>query len=222
MTRKARTRAALRRRRPKFVPRQSVLIVCEGAKTEPNYFDGLRRHLRLSPVEVVVVGEECGSDPVSVVREAKKRRKDRIAEAKTSDVLVPFDVVWCVMDVERYRNNPRLPEALGLAQSAKIKAALSNPCFEYWLLLHFGRVGHSFGTCAAVISELKAHIVGYRKGDPHLFLDFFAERIPVAVQNAADILRTQWQTENDRLRRDPSTEVHLLIELLQVIGVKAY
>jgi hypothetical protein len=43
---------------------------------------------------------------------------------------VVFDVEWPI-------NHPRLKEALALARRHDIRVAVSNPCFELWLALHF-------------------------------------------------------------------------------------
>ena len=51
--RKAREAESLRRQAAKRVPYDVVLIVCEGEKTEPYYFKGLRKHLRLSNANIV-------------------------------------------------------------------------------------------------------------------------------------------------------------------------
>ena len=44
---------------------------------------------------------------------------------------------WCVFDVEAPRQHERLLEAVQMAQDNDIGVAVSNPCFELWLLLHF-------------------------------------------------------------------------------------
>ena len=46
-----------------------VLIVCEGKKTEPEYFEGLKRAYRLSGANIKVVPGD-GNDPVSIVKHA--------------------------------------------------------------------------------------------------------------------------------------------------------
>jgi RloB-like protein len=42
-----------------------------------------------------------------------------------------------VFDVEWPRNHPGLEEAVKQAYANGIKLAVSNPCFESWLILHF-------------------------------------------------------------------------------------
>jgi hypothetical protein len=42
-----------------------------------------------------------------------------------------------VFDVEAPQRHPNLSEALELAGKNEIRVAISNPCFEFWLMLHF-------------------------------------------------------------------------------------
>lgn len=46
------------------------------------------------------------------------------------------DECWCVFDVEWPRHHPHLAQAIRLAEDHGIRLAISNPCFELWLILH--------------------------------------------------------------------------------------
>jgi hypothetical protein len=48
-----------------------------------------------------------------------------------------IDEFWCVFDVEWPTNHTTLGDALRLADKSGIQLAVSNPCFELWLVLHF-------------------------------------------------------------------------------------
>ena len=62
-----------------------VLIVCEGEKTEINYFNFLSKQYQLTGIELPK--NQCGSSPISILEYAKFReRKDE------------FDKVFCVFD----------------------------------------------------------------------------------------------------------------------------
>ena len=88
--RKERKVELLRRRRATKAPYDVILIVCEGGKTEPNYFTELKKAFRLSNANVRICG--CGSDPLSVVDFAIEtfRREQE------------FDRVYCVFDRDRH------------------------------------------------------------------------------------------------------------------------
>ncbi|WP_369076411.1 RloB family protein [Ferrimicrobium sp.] len=48
-----------------------------------------------------------------------------------------MDEFWCVFDVEWPQNHPHLRDAIEQARQGGIELAISNPCFELWLILHF-------------------------------------------------------------------------------------
>lgn len=221
MSHKPRYLSSYRRTSGRVSPRECLLIVCEGAKTEPLYFKALRDQLRLQVVEVEVVGPEQGSAPISIVDRAIQLRDERAERARKSPLLVPYDAVWCVIDVEQYGLNPSLPRAIGKAATRAIGVALSNPCFEYWYLLHFERTGTPFGTPKAVAKALKRWLPRYGKADPGVFRQVYPHT-DKAIKNADSILRSQWQYENDRIKRNPSTEVHEIVSNLRRIAAKPY
>ncbi|MEU6060542.1 RloB family protein [Streptomyces sp. NPDC047097] len=112
------------------------LVYCEGECTEVHYFKGLKQELRAFPVEVQIGGNH--GEPKSLVR-AAIAHKDR-APNSAADRRTPYDEVWCVIDVEAPRAHPGLDEALQLARRHDVSVALTNPCFELWVLLHFREV----------------------------------------------------------------------------------
>ncbi|WP_435306157.1 RloB family protein [Pseudoxanthomonas sp. LjRoot125] len=88
MTSRARRGREVRVAREIREPIDVVLIVCEGAKTEPHYFASLRNELRLGTANILVLGEQCGSSPMTVVEFAiEKFRSSR-----------DYDRIFCVFD----------------------------------------------------------------------------------------------------------------------------
>ena len=84
---------------------ESILIVCEGEKTEPNYFFGLRRKFNLTTVQVEIRGEECDSSPLSVVNYALAKKEERDKLVKNGQTTFPkYKHIWCVCDVENPNN----------------------------------------------------------------------------------------------------------------------
>lgn len=100
-------------------PLERFLIVCEGKKTEPNYFEGFR-----VPGDVVkIIG--LGDNTDSLVEKAIQ-----IKQKGT------YDQHWCVFDRDSFPTN-RFNRALLLAQNNGFRVAYSNEAFELWYLLHF-------------------------------------------------------------------------------------
>lgn len=127
-----------RRPRPRPV-RKAILIVCEGAQTEPCYFDTLKKTLGLAAtVDVVIDGNTGFTDPMGLVNAAQALIKKRKSEAKKSTTLTEFEEVWVVFDVEHASNGrgPQIAPAVVSALSKQIHPAISRPSFEVWYLLH--------------------------------------------------------------------------------------
>ena len=129
------SRARPLRRRVAFRrPRKTLVIFCEGTRTEPEYLDALKRQPSVRDVAAVDIRIEAGpgqSAPktlVSMAVEARSRAIDEEAE---------IDEFWCAFDVEWPRNHPGLREVVERARQNDIQLAISNPCFELWLILHF-------------------------------------------------------------------------------------
>ena len=59
------------------------------------------------------------------------------ARRKALDEEAEIDEFWCVFDVEWPRNHPGLQDAVEQARQSGVELAISNPCFELWLVLHF-------------------------------------------------------------------------------------
>ena len=111
-----------RGRRPPFrEPRLRLLVVCGGKRTEPDYFRGLKSHLR-NPAVQIRLKPKVGA-PRDLVEHARKIAPDGGDE---------FDEVWCVVDSDEFD----LKQAVALAAKLNVRLAVSNPCFELWLLLH--------------------------------------------------------------------------------------
>ena len=97
-------RRDLQRRTRSREPGQRFLIVCEGEKTEPNYFDDLRVRGRI-PGKVKGIGES----PVRVVKHAIKLMKED-----------DYEQVWCVFDRDVFPEK-NFNEALRLAKENGIE-----------------------------------------------------------------------------------------------------
>lgn len=107
------------------LPRRVIRVLTEGAVTEPDYLDLWRRQ---SPSVVVDINTKtAGHAPLSRVQAAREMKRSQ--PRRNPD----FDEIWCVFDVD---DHPNLNSAIVEARHAGIETAVSNPCFELWLVLH--------------------------------------------------------------------------------------
>lgn len=129
---RARSKASLQRKTGTRKVNKKVLIVCQGAETEHQYFSQFRDDLKLVSTFVDIPDDAHGFSAGKMLNYAKRRIKK---ENKRGD---SFDKVFLVFDKDEddsfyvTLNNIERSQPKNL-----IEGCYSIPCFEYWLLLHF-------------------------------------------------------------------------------------
>lgn len=101
------------------------LIVCEGEKTEPNYFKALEKELPKGTVEIRIDG--TARNTLGIINYAIAQREKSCRK---------FDRVWAVFDKDDFPDR-NFNSAINKAISNDINCAWSNQAFELWFLLHF-------------------------------------------------------------------------------------
>lgn len=134
-----------------------------------------------------------GADPHTVVRYAAGLRN----QAGDS-----YDEVWCVVDVDDFD----VAKAVTTARRAGISLAISNPCFEYWLLLHFEACAAPLPCYADVARRLRRHVPEYDKSALR-FADY-EQGVEGAVERAQE-LGHALATEHEH---NPATGVWALVK----------
>ena len=184
--------------------RVRVLIVCEGEKTEPNYFGAIEKKLPKGLIELKISG--LGDNTINVVESAIAVRDN--ADNKGNS----YDYVWTVFDRDSFLPE-RFNEAVFLANRENIKCAYSNEAFELWYLLHF----EFYNTAISrhdYISRLENFIGrSYKKNEPDMF--GLLENIGSQVNaiNWAKQLEERFDDSNPS-QENPVTKVYQLIEFL--------
>ena len=204
--------ANLARKGPSKKAKDRVLIVCEGAETEPNYFEALRIDLGIRSADVRICGKECGTDPMSVVEYAL----DIFKEDPT------FDKIFCVFDKEgtrerelKYKQACNIIDGKNL-NKCQISYIRSVPSFEYWYILHFRYTCTPFvaqgnkSSGDAVVSALKKDMPKYNKSDKAMF-QVLKPRLETAKSNAVKAMIAAEANQTD----NPMTEAHLLVAALE-------
>jgi hypothetical protein len=179
--------------------KQRYLIVCEGERTEPNYF----RCFHISPDSVVDVRGEGANTESLICKAIELRDHDR-------EQGVIYDQIWCVFDRDSFPAE-NFKAAFILARQNNIQIAYSNEAFELWYVLHFQYLDTGI-TRVDYIHLLDNHLSHpYEKKSPQMY----AELLPFqkrAIQNAKT-LYNQYHPKNPE-RDKPSTTVHQLVEKL--------
>jgi len=193
-------------------PRKSILIVSEGSKTEPLYFNSLKSNLRLAMVEVEIVGE--GAAPINVVDHAIELREERKRLARKSVTKTEYELVYCVIDVEAPVPHESLARAIDKAKGNKLDVILSNPCFEYWYILHFRKTSSPFSSSQNVKSTLRQIHSAYNESDTTIF-KVIHDKTSDAIKHSKEVLKEQHNDTKDLSNCNPSTHVHKIVEYLQ-------
>jgi hypothetical protein len=205
---KSRTSKALKRRQAFKPPHKMELIVCEGEKSEKMYFDALRSKLRLNAVRINVISPS-ESEPIAVVEHAIAKKKEM------ARLGIPYEKVWCVVDVE-IPPHKTLDKAWEKARKTnRLELILTNPCIEYWFLLHFKKHTAPFVNTDDVMDELKKVHRSYKKG--RIDFDVLSRHTATAIKHSKEVLEEKKCGEY-LLACNPSTHVHRIVEHLQNIA----
>ncbi|MDF0605431.1 RloB family protein [Neisseriaceae bacterium TC5R-5] len=206
-------RSAARRQRY-----DKVLIVCEGEKTEPGYFQALIREYKIHTGDVNITGD-CGSAPESVLAHALA-----LFDQEKSSASGPFNRVYCVIDKDGHANYQQVINRIQQATPANtFFIANSVPCIEYWFLLHFTNTTKPQQNADQVIKALNTAVrklktgknFRYTKGkSQQFFQDYLKDRLDTAKTNASNAL---WAAKT-RNTDNPSTRLHELVDYLANIN----
>ena len=110
-----------------------ILVVTEGAVTEKEYLEQFALYQKTTRVVLEIVkGAGVPSTIVDVAKELKRAAEKRAKRERDDNLL--YDQVWCVFDIDQH---PDVPKAKQNAIDCDIQLAISNPCIELWLWLHF-------------------------------------------------------------------------------------
>ena len=120
----------LRRRAPQRDELARFVIFCEGKLTEPLYLKAFASMHEVRSVATLDI-RGMGCDPRKLVEEARDAKRQERPQSTGSTKY------WCVFDVEAPMKHARLSEAVQMARDNDISVAISNPCFELWLVLHY-------------------------------------------------------------------------------------
>lgn len=213
--RKAQAAAELQRQQKERAKGPRFLIVCEGMKTEPYYFEEFCERHQLRTPRVRIAPGEGGSSPDLVVAYAEQLFEEDARLGPDS-----YDQVFCVIDRDKHPSfKAAIQHISGLKAAGKPFFAIpSYPCFEYWLLLHFVYTRQSFhaagkhSICDNVIRELRKQpgFGAYAKAQKNVYSQL-KEQTDTAIEHAQ-------RAEEDCIKTgdpNPSTCVYHVVLQLQ-------
>lgn len=214
--RKARASDALQRQRFERARNTRYLIVCEGTKTEPHYFRELLDDLLIRP-QTVRIAPNDGVSPDRVVAHALHLYEE---DAASGDA---FDTVYCVFDRDKHTTfDAAVQRTKDLGDAGKpLIAITSTPCFEFWLLLHFGYTDQPFHAAGRksvgdqVVAALKTKpgFGKYGKGQKGIY-GVLKTKLGDALTHAAQLRGHGAATASI----NPATDIDRLVLVIQALS----
>lgn len=188
------------------------LIVCEGERTEPNYFKELVKDRYSEVRSEDILGE--GRSTCALVK-----KTEEIRERLEYQRQLRFDRVWVVFDKDDFND---FNEAIALAEHKGYKAAWTNEAFELWYLLHFIYLDVAISR-ADYIAKLELeiqrhdgyHDFKYHKNDKSIYPLLQNIGNEELAKARARKLRKFFEHSIDYKSHKPSTTVDLLVNELE-------
>lgn len=200
----------LRRQTKTRETRKRFLIICEGEKTEVNYFKAFAVPKK---IEVMVQGE--GKNSSSLVNKAIQI----IDNLKQDD---SFDQIWCVFDKDNC-SKEQFNQAERLAKEQNIKIAYSNEAFEIWFILHFQYLDIATSRSEylkILTTQMKKYgLLNEKEKYAKNREDMYEKLKPyqtTAITNAAKLIQDRDEAKKHPFDANPSTTVQELVQELNI------
>lgn len=166
----------------------TFFVFCEG-KTEAAYVDLLRRSFRV-PVEIITRVSDSNISQAYIDR--SKRERFTTPKDKTF-LMFDLDVAGMLQRLKKIEDSILL---------------LSNPCIEYWFLLHYKDINKELSSSECV-AALRRFDATYTKGE---FTPSMSKVLIESIDEASSRARHKMKYAN------PSSSVHLLTD--EIIKLK--
>ncbi len=232
---KEQKRADLARQKADREQVADIIIACEDEASAPTYFRMIVGRLiaeKKITQDSFVIPDHRHTDPKGVLQDLKDHKCK--SSGKTYK---EFKHKWIVIDRDRERvgggghTAQDFNDALSGAKRLRVEVAYSNDAFELWYLLHF-----EYRNTAILRDELLERVIEkLRQKEPHKFSALDQESIKSekmtmlifetllalqagAIANATRLLKS-YQSDHNPESDNPSTTVHLLVQLLNRLDV---
>jgi hypothetical protein len=211
------------RERKEFVRLKNVrktnnlfIIATEGEKTEVEYFEQFKDIISAKNLKVYIklIPSKSGrSSPKSILENLDTYNEEY--------KLLEEDSLWIVIDRDHWKERD-ISDVAAKCQQKSYRLALSNPCFEIWLILHFADVSQFSivykrelelnkrinSNRTSTENELRKYCHNYKKN--HFDFSSIFPNTKTAVQNAKRLItnpRARWPI-------NIGTDIYKLIEEL--------
>lgn len=181
--------------------KQSFLIVCEGVRTEPDYFKAFR---------VTTATVKAAGQAMNTIRLVNKAISIKETDQKKKRL---YDQCWVVFDKDDFPAKD-FNQAIILAHKNGFKVAYSNQAFEYWFLLHFNLYKGTLhrNNYAGMLTKLTGIPYSKNEGFGAIMYNRLVGMQTQAIRNAESVLAEM--SQGNPALEESSTTVHLLVSEL--------
>lgn len=192
------------------VPRV-ILVCCEGGRTEPQYIRSVVKQRRINQGRAKIYVHGDRGQHLKLVDNTASLRAERGRELSLSEddieawAVCDKDVMSCTLDELERR-----------AANKNVRLAFTDPCFEVFLLQHFGF--HSTNATGRTLNQLLSKTLrdrGLARAYDKSNLDWVYEMLdqePLLLEQAI----TNANRLNDRSRTPYTTIQDLLVRLIEI------
>lgn len=212
--RKPKTQKQLARKKSSRPIYQRFLIVCEG-ETERIYLNGIKTEFQLGKTKEIIIPDDNASSPISIVDYAELKYHEDSKDNEGNE----YNYVFCVIDRDIHQTYSKALAKIntlnGKIPNCQFQLFLSDPCIEYWFLLHYIYTDKPYNSkgkksrAKCVISDLKRFEPKYAKNNNKIITGFIS-KLDTASKHAEKSLKDSQIRGNT----NPSSNFHLLIKKL--------
>jgi hypothetical protein len=194
------------RKSKKTNPYRKIVIAMEGIVSEPNYFCAIRDKYRTNRLEILPLSRKAQGEsaPNHVIKNLNHYCRNHTCERG--------DEYWMVIDKDRW-TEANLSIVAQQCASKGYHLALSNPCFELWLILHYldiATLSDAIRQDLVSTSGTQSYWANMPVAGNSNRWEEMASLLPVAIQNGVKLDTAP----NERWPNSLATRVHLLAQTI--------
>jgi hypothetical protein len=160
-----------------------IVVVTEDTYAPDQYFAFIKARRVRVKVAACIQGH---SSPLAILESARALRSDKDFQT--------FDEFWLLLDTDHWTQASHVSNYMTAIQEARDEGffvAVSNPCFDLWLLLHHESISAApFATCGEVGARIRARLGAFNKtrlSPDHYTIEKAIEAIGRAKQLTPDV-----------------------------------
>ncbi len=191
---------------------ETWLIVCEGKKTEPNYFKALFDYINSkSNKKINVKIKGIGKNTKSVVNSVDFFFD--YSDQLVSNTKIPYGKVFTVFDKDSFTDD-NFNSAIIISEKRGFIPLWSNECFELWYILHY-EYFHSNISRKEYFKKLTL-LMGedYTKNDNHFDLLGQLSKVKIALKNSKKLYE-KYNKKETPSKKAPCTTMFKLFDEIE-------